>query len=133
MRAFKEIRSGGFVPTLITKECTYSSTLSIKRPFWKLRDIRKSTRIWLFAMSYSAQFHRTCKREFRTRHHQPYPSSPSEKVREGAVMDSINYNASGTVFDIQRFSLHDGLGIRTSYFERLSFPINGAAILNHRT
>ena len=31
-------------------------------------------------------------------------------------MDSINYNASGTVFDIQRFSLHDGPGIRTIVF-----------------
>ncbi|MFV0502849.1 MAG: glycyl-radical enzyme activating protein [Lachnospirales bacterium] len=31
-------------------------------------------------------------------------------------MDSINYNLSGTVFDIQRFSLHDGPGIRTIVF-----------------
>lgn len=31
-------------------------------------------------------------------------------------MDSINYNMSGTVFDIQRFSLHDGPGIRTIVF-----------------
>lgn len=31
-------------------------------------------------------------------------------------MDSINYNLTGTVFDIQRFSLHDGPGIRTIVF-----------------
>ena len=31
-------------------------------------------------------------------------------------MDSINYNLMGTVFDIQRFSLHDGPGIRTIVF-----------------
>lgn len=31
-------------------------------------------------------------------------------------MDSINYNQTGTVFDIQRFSLHDGPGIRTIVF-----------------
>lgn len=31
-------------------------------------------------------------------------------------MDSINYNMTGTVFDIQRFSLHDGPGIRTIVF-----------------
>lgn len=31
-------------------------------------------------------------------------------------MDSIDYNLSGTVFDIQRFSLHDGPGIRTIVF-----------------
>lgn len=31
-------------------------------------------------------------------------------------MDSINYKMSGTVFDIQRFSLHDGPGIRTIVF-----------------
>lgn len=31
-------------------------------------------------------------------------------------MDSINYNMAGTVFDIQRFSLHDGPGIRTIVF-----------------
>ena len=31
-------------------------------------------------------------------------------------MDSINYNLAGTVFDIQRFSLHDGPGIRTIVF-----------------
>ncbi|MGL5435586.1 MAG: glycyl-radical enzyme activating protein [Lachnospiraceae bacterium] len=31
-------------------------------------------------------------------------------------MDSINYNLTGTVFDIQRFSLHDGSGIRTIVF-----------------
>ena len=31
-------------------------------------------------------------------------------------MDSINYNLPGTVFDIQRFSLHDGPGIRTIVF-----------------
>lgn len=31
-------------------------------------------------------------------------------------MDSINYNLSGIVFDIQRFSLHDGPGIRTIVF-----------------
>lgn len=31
-------------------------------------------------------------------------------------MDSINYNLKGTVFDIQRFSLHDGPGIRTIVF-----------------
>lgn len=31
-------------------------------------------------------------------------------------MHSINYNLTGTVFDIQRFSLHDGPGIRTIVF-----------------
>lgn len=31
-------------------------------------------------------------------------------------MDSIDYNIQGTVFDIQRFSLHDGSGIRTIVF-----------------
>ncbi|KHS57312.1 radical SAM protein [Terrisporobacter othiniensis] len=31
-------------------------------------------------------------------------------------MDSINYNMTGTVFDMQRFSLHDGPGIRTIVF-----------------
>ena len=31
-------------------------------------------------------------------------------------MDSINYNVTGSVFDIQRFSLHDGPGIRTIVF-----------------
>lgn len=31
-------------------------------------------------------------------------------------MESINYNLTGTVFDIQRFSLHDGPGIRTIVF-----------------
>ncbi|WP_077612661.1 glycyl-radical enzyme activating protein [Clostridium sp. Marseille-P2415] len=31
-------------------------------------------------------------------------------------MDSINYNLTGAVFDIQRFSLHDGPGIRTIVF-----------------
>ena len=31
-------------------------------------------------------------------------------------MDSINYNASGTVLDIPRLSLHDGPGIRTIVF-----------------
>ncbi len=31
-------------------------------------------------------------------------------------MDSINYSLTGTVFDIQRFSLHDGPGIRTIVF-----------------
>lgn len=31
-------------------------------------------------------------------------------------MDSIDYNIRGTVFDIQRFSLHDGSGIRTIVF-----------------
>ena len=31
-------------------------------------------------------------------------------------MDSINYNLTGSVFDIQRFSLHDGPGIRTIVF-----------------
>ncbi|NME63355.1 glycyl-radical enzyme activating protein [Clostridium cadaveris] len=31
-------------------------------------------------------------------------------------MNSINYNLTGTVFDIQRFSLHDGPGIRTIVF-----------------
>jgi len=31
-------------------------------------------------------------------------------------MDSINYNLTGIVFDIQRFSLHDGSGIRTIVF-----------------
>lgn len=31
-------------------------------------------------------------------------------------MHSINYNLAGTVFDIQRFSLHDGPGIRTIVF-----------------
>ena len=31
-------------------------------------------------------------------------------------MESINYSLTGTVFDIQRFSLHDGPGIRTIVF-----------------
>ena len=31
-------------------------------------------------------------------------------------MDSINYNMEGLVFDIQRFSIHDGPGIRTIVF-----------------
>ena len=31
-------------------------------------------------------------------------------------MDSINYNAVGLVFNIQRFSIHDGPGIRTIVF-----------------
>ena len=31
-------------------------------------------------------------------------------------MESINYNMTGTVFDMQRFSLHDGPGIRTIVF-----------------
>lgn len=31
-------------------------------------------------------------------------------------MDTINYNLTGIVFDIQRFSLHDGPGIRTIVF-----------------
>ncbi len=31
-------------------------------------------------------------------------------------MESIDYNLTGTVFDIQRFSLHDGPGIRTIVF-----------------
>ena len=31
-------------------------------------------------------------------------------------MDSIKYNMTGTVFDMQRFSLHDGPGIRTIVF-----------------
>lgn len=31
-------------------------------------------------------------------------------------MESVNYNVQGTVFDIQRFSLHDGPGIRTIVF-----------------
>ncbi|MDD2978865.1 MAG: glycyl-radical enzyme activating protein [Hespellia sp.] len=31
-------------------------------------------------------------------------------------MESINYSMTGTVFDIQRFSLHDGPGIRTIVF-----------------
>lgn len=31
-------------------------------------------------------------------------------------MNSIDYNLTGTVFDIQRFSLHDGPGIRTIVF-----------------
>lgn len=31
-------------------------------------------------------------------------------------MDSIDYSAKGTVFDIQRFSIHDGPGIRTIIF-----------------
>jgi pyruvate formate lyase activating enzyme len=32
------------------------------------------------------------------------------------VVDSINYSAAGLVFDIQRFSVHDGPGIRTIAF-----------------
>ena len=32
------------------------------------------------------------------------------------MMDSINYNMEGLVFDIQRFSIHDGPGIRTIVF-----------------
>nr|WP_315115051.1 glycyl-radical enzyme activating protein [Clostridium intestinale] len=31
-------------------------------------------------------------------------------------MDTINYRTEGTVFDIQRFSIHDGPGIRTIVF-----------------
>lgn len=31
-------------------------------------------------------------------------------------MESINYSAEGTVFDIQRYSIHDGPGIRTIVF-----------------
>lgn len=31
-------------------------------------------------------------------------------------MDSVNYGAEGTVFDIQRFSVHDGPGVRTIVF-----------------
>lgn len=32
------------------------------------------------------------------------------------MMDTINYSMEGTVFDIQRFSIHDGPGIRTIVF-----------------
>ena len=31
-------------------------------------------------------------------------------------MDSINYNEEGVVFDIQRYSINDGPGIRTIVF-----------------
>ena len=31
-------------------------------------------------------------------------------------METINYGAKGIVFDIQRFSIHDGPGIRTIIF-----------------
>ena len=31
-------------------------------------------------------------------------------------MDTINYRTEGTVFDIQRFSIHDGPGVRTIVF-----------------
>ncbi|NRX76287.1 hypothetical protein DE153_003068 [Clostridium beijerinckii] len=38
------------------------------------------------------------------------------------MMDTINYSMEGTVFDIQRFSIHDGPGIRTIvFFKRMSF------------
>ncbi len=39
----------------------------------------------------------------------------------------------GVVFDIQRWSLHDGPGIRTNVFLKdVHFPVNGAAIRSHR-
>ena len=31
-------------------------------------------------------------------------------------MESVDYSVQGTVFDIQRFSIHDGPGIRTIVF-----------------
>ena len=31
-------------------------------------------------------------------------------------MESVNYSAKGVVFDIQRYSIHDGPGIRTIVF-----------------
>ena len=32
------------------------------------------------------------------------------------MMESVNYAANGVVFDVQRFSIHDGPGIRTIVF-----------------
>lgn len=40
----------------------------------------------------------------------------------------------GVVFDIQRWSLHDGPGIRTNVFLKdVRFPVSGAAIRNRRS
>ena len=33
-------------------------------------------------------------------------------------MESVDYSVQGTVFDIQRFSIHDGPGIRTIGFSK---------------
>lgn len=48
----------------------------------------------------------------RSRHSRPV----GEQQGREFGMDSINYNLTGTVFDLQRFSLHDGPGIRTIVF-----------------
>ena len=49
-------------------------------------------------------------------------------------MDSINYNMTGTVFDMQRFSLHDGPGIRTIVFLKgCPYTVDGAVILKVKT
>lgn len=43
-------------------------------------------------------------------------SRTNKDIKELYAMDSINYSEIGIVFDIQRFSIHDGPGIRTIVF-----------------
>ena len=42
--------------------------------------------------------------------------NPSGVYPKGGTMEGINYQESGIVFNIQRFSIHDGPGIRTIVF-----------------
>lgn len=46
-------------------------------------------------------------------------------------MNEVNYHAEGTLFNIQRYSIHDGPGIRTIPFSKdVRYRANGAAIQN---
>lgn len=46
-------------------------------------------------------------------------------------MNEVNYNAEGTLFNIQRYSIHDGPGIRTIPFLKAAlYRVNGAVIQN---
>lgn len=47
-------------------------------------------------------------------------------------MNKVEYETEGVIFNIQRYSLHDGPGIRTIPFLKAArCPANGVVILNH--
>lgn len=47
-------------------------------------------------------------------------------------MNKVEYETEGVIFNIQRYSLHDGPGIRTiTFLKAARCPANGVVILNH--
>lgn len=47
-------------------------------------------------------------------------------------MNRVEYDTEGVLFNIQRYSLHDGPGIRTiPFLKAVRWPVSGAATRNH--